>query len=243
MDIAVFTIFPSIIEGHAAESILGRAIERGRVRLEVVDIRDSACDRHRSVDDTVFGGGPGMVLRPDVVAAALDSHGAPGRRLFMSPAGRPLSQAFARELAGEDRLALLCGRYEGVDQRVLDSYEFEPVSIGDYVVAGGELAALVVVEAVTRLLPGVMGNVDSASSESFEDGLLEPPCYTRPAVWRGAAVPEVLLSGNHAAIAAWRRRAAIRRTAATRPDLLGSAGVSEDELRSAGVEPGTITRS
>jgi len=247
MRIDVFTLFPALVEAHAAESLLGRAVRDGLVELRVHDLRDHGIGRHRQVDDTVFGGGPGMVLRPDVVAASVQAAGAAAdaRRLVMSPAGRRLDQGLLHELAGAPSLALLCGRYEGIDERVIDAYGFEAVSIGDYVVAGGEVAAAVVVEGVARLLPGVMGNIESSRTESFEDGLLEPPTYTRPARWQDRTVPEVLLSGNHAAIAIWRRSESIRRTAARRPDLLCSAlaagVVSQAEVQEAiGAEAATI---
>lgn len=234
----VFTLFPDLSRAHAATSLLGRAVAEGLVAVEVHDMRDHGIGRHRQVDDTVFGGGPGMVLRPDVVAAALDAATPPqGRRLVLSPAGRRLDQQFLHELSTEDNVTLLCGRYEGIDQRVLDEYGFEAVSIGDYVVAGGEVAAMVVVEGVTRLVPGVMGSAASAWAESFEDGLLEPPVYTRPAQWRGRSVPGVLTSGDHAAVAAWRRAESVRLTVAARPDLvrdaLAAGLLSRDELEAA----------
>ena len=227
MRIDVLTIFPELITPHLSGSLLGRAVGAGVVDVVVTDVRDFGRGRHRQVDDTVFGGGPGMVLRADVVADAVESlaagaHG-PGRRIVLMPAGRPLTQALLRELAGEAHLVLLCGRYEGVDERALEECGFEAVSIGDYVIAGGELAALVVVEGVTRLLPGVMGNAESAAEESFEGGLLEAPAYTRPASWRGRDVPPVLLGGNHGAIAAWRRSAAVARTRERRPEVLDRA--------------------
>lgn len=231
----VFTIFPDLVRAHASTSLLGRASSAGLVAVEVHDLREHGIGRHRQVDDTVYGGGPGMVLRPDVVAAALDAAGPPpGRRVVLAPAGRRLDQQVLHELSAEEAVTLVCGRYEGIDQRVLDEYGFEAVSIGDYVVAGGEVAAMVVVEGVARLVPGVMGTPASAWIESFEDGLLEPPVYTRPAQWRGRSVPAVLTSGDHAAVAAWRRAEAVRVTASSRPDLvraaLAAGLVRRDEL-------------
>lgn len=251
MRIDVCTLFPDLVEAHAATSLVGRARRLGLVEVVAHDIRASAADRHRSVDDTPFGGGPGMVMRADVVGAAvqtaLDAGGSRRpRMLVMTPAGRRLDQASLHELATEDRIVVLCGRYEGVDERVVDEFGFEPVSIGDYVVAGGEVAAMVVVEGVVRLVPGVMGNEESAVVESHEDGLLEAPVYTRPPDWRGHGVPAVLRSGDHAAVARWRRTEALRRTAVHRPDLLRAAladgRVTPDDLAAAGVDPATITR-
>lgn len=220
----VFTIFPDLVRAHAGTSLLGRAGRDGLVEVRVHDIRDHGIGRHRQVDDTVFGGGPGMVLRPDVVAASVEAAALPrGRRIVLAAAGRRLDQQLLHELAGGPALALLCGRYEGIDQRVVDEHGFEAVSIGDYVLAGGEVAAMAVIEGVARLLPGVMGSAASAWVESFEDGLLEAPVYTRPATWRGRAVPSVLTSGDHAAVAAWRRTEAIRLTLRERPDLVQAA--------------------
>lgn len=214
----VWTLFPEMLPGPLGLSLAGRALERGVWSLDVRDIRAAATDRHRTVDDTPFGGGAGMVMRADVLDAAIGADD--DRPLFyMSPRGLPLTQARVRELAAGPGVRALCGRYEGVDQRVLDARGIEEVSIGDYVLAGGELPALVLLDACVRLLPGVMGAAESAGEESFSDGLLEYPQYTRPAEWRGMAVPEVLLSGHHGAIAAWRQDEAERITRARRPDL------------------------
>jgi tRNA (guanine37-N1)-methyltransferase len=216
----VLTIFPAMFPGPLGLSLAGKAMERGVWSLEVLDIRDFAQDRHRSVDDTPFGGGAGMVMRPDVVDGALASvEDRPGPVIYLSPRGRLLSQARARALAAQPGVTLLCGRYEGLDQRVLDAREIEEVSIGDYVLAGGELAAMVLIEAVIRLLPGVMSNEESAAEESFADHLLEYPHYTRPALWQGRAVPEVLTSGHHEEIRRWRKAQAERITKEHRPDL------------------------
>jgi tRNA (guanine37-N1)-methyltransferase len=217
----ILTIFPGIFEGSLRESLLGRAIREGVVDVRVHNIRDHATDRHRQVDDEPFGGGPGMVMKPEPVFAAVEALGSGSRRvLLLSPGGRQLDQALVRELAGEPWLVLVCGRYEGVDERVVEGLPAEEVSIGDYVLSGGEVPALVVLEAVTRLVPGVVGKEESLSSESFEDGGLDHPQYTRPREFRGMEVPEELLSGDHARIEEWRRRAAASKTKRNRPDLL-----------------------
>lgn len=222
------TIFPGYL-APAREALLGRAIERGLITFVVHDLRDWTHDVHRAVDDAPYGGGPGMVMRPQVWGEALDEvlAGEPPPRLVVpSPAGRPFTQRLAGELAAAPRLAFACGRYEGIDQRVLDDaaqrVAVDELSIGDYVLVGGEAAVLVMVEAIARLLPGVLGNPASAAQDSFSDGLLEGPCYTRPETWRGRAVPAVLRSGDHAAIARWRRDRALERTATRRPDLLAA---------------------
>jgi tRNA (guanine37-N1)-methyltransferase len=220
--IDVVTIFPGIFESPLRESLLGRAIGAGLVDVRVHDLRDATTDKHRQVDDESYGGGPGMVLKPEPVFAAIDSLGAGDRRtLLLSPAGRRLDQVLARELAAEPWLVLICGRYEGVDERVVEGLPAEELSIGDYVVAGGEVPALVVLEAVTRLVPGVIGRGESHEQDSFgEEGVLDHPHYTRPAEFRGMRVPETLLSGNHQEIERWRRAAALEKTRRNRPDLL-----------------------
>lgn len=218
----VLTLFPDMLPGPLALSLAGRALDRGVWTLDVRDIRAAATDRHRTVDDTPFGGGAGMVMRPDVLDAAIsDAVQAGDDRplIYLSPRGAPLTQARVRALAAGPGAALICGRYEGVDQRILDARGIEEVSVGDYVLSGGELPALVLLDACVRLLPGVMGAAESASEESFSAGLLEYPHYTRPAEWQGRAVPDILLSGHHGAIAAWRRDQAERITRARRPDL------------------------
>ena len=215
----VLTLFPDMFPGPLGYSLAGRAQAVGLWSLEATDLRAFATDRHRSVDDTPFGGGAGMVLRADVADAALASV-ADGRPMVaLTPRGRKFTQADARRLAAGPGAILLCGRYEGIDQRVIDARGLEEISIGDYVLSGGEPAALVLLDAAVRLLPGVMGAQESAEEESFSAGLLEYPHYTRPADWQGRHVPEVLLSGNHAAIAAWRRAEAERITRTRRPDL------------------------
>ena len=214
----VLTLFPEMLPGPLGLSLAGRALERGVWSLDVRDVREAGLGRHRAVDDAPFGGGAGMVMRPDVLDAAI---GAGDERplVYLSPRGAPLTQARVRALAAGPGVTLVCGRFEGVDQRVLDARGIEEVSAGDYVLSGGELAAMMLLDACVRLLPGVMGAADSAEDESFSHGLLEYPQYTRPAEWDGRTVPEVLLSGNHGAIAAWRPAAAEEITRVRRPDL------------------------
>ena len=216
---AVLTLFPDMFPGPLAQSLAGRALANGLWSLRATNIRDFATDKHRTVDDTPFGGGAGMVLRPDVVDAALAPllDGRPA--LCLTPRGRKFTQADAQRYAAASGLVLLCGRYEGVDQRVIDARHLEELSIGDFVLSGGELAALAVLDATVRLLPGVMGAAESATEESFSAGLLEYPHFTRPADWQGRRVPEVLLSGHHEAVAAWRQAEAERITRERRPDL------------------------
>jgi tRNA (guanine37-N1)-methyltransferase len=221
--IDVLTIFPEYFRGPFDASLLGRARVAGLLDVRVHDLRDYATDRHRTVDDLPFGGGAGMVLKPEpfftAVEALFGTVGARPRTLLLTPRGRTLTQPLVRALAAEPALLLLCGRYEGIDERVHDALASDEVSIGDYVLAGGEVAACVVIEAVTRLLPGVMGNDTSSTDESFSRGLLEYPQYTRPATYRELAVPDILLSGNHAAVDHWREEQAVARTKAVRPDL------------------------
>ncbi|MDF2372627.1 MAG: tRNA (guanosine(37)-N1)-methyltransferase TrmD [Rhizobiaceae bacterium] len=220
---SVLTLYPQMFPGHLEQSLSGRALERGDWSLEAVQIRDFAHDRHSSVDDTPAGGGAGMVLKADVLAKAIDHVSPPGDnrpRLLLSPRGKPLTQAKVRSLAEGEGVVLVCGRFEGVDQRAIEGRALEEVSIGDYILSGGEPAALVLLDAVIRLLPGVMGNDQSGLSESFEDGLLEYPHYTRPQIWEDRAIPEVLLSGNHKKIDAWRRAESEKLTAERRPDLV-----------------------
>ncbi|MGH9186327.1 MAG: tRNA (guanosine(37)-N1)-methyltransferase TrmD [Acidimicrobiales bacterium] len=230
MRIEVFTIFPVMIETFASESVLGRAREQGNLDIRVHDLRSAATDPHRSVDDAPFGGGAGMVLMPGPLFGAVEAVAPPRPLYYLSPAGRRFDQNVARELAGLDGFSLLCGRYEGVDERVREHLVDGELSIGDYVVAGGEVAAMVVLEAVGRLVPGVLGNDASAEDESFADGLLEYPQYTRPADFRGWEVPDVLRSGDHGRVARWRRAQAIARTVQLRPDLIAArGGLTADE--------------
>ena len=217
----VLTLFPEMFPGPLGISLAGRALAAGLWALEARDIRDQATDRHRSVDDTPAGGGPGMVLRADVVAAAIDAAGgAPDRpKLLMSPRGRPLTQSRVKELSAGPGPLIVCGRFEGVDQRVIDARGLEEVSVGDYVLSGGEIAAMALLDACVRLLPGVMGAPESGADESFSHGLLEYPHYTRPQAFEGRPIPDILLSGDHAKIAAWRRAEAEALTRERRPDL------------------------
>ena len=216
----VLTLYPEMFPGHLGQSMAGRALESGVWSLETVQIRDFAEGKHRSVDDTPAGGGAGMVMRADVLARAVDSVENPGPRLLLSPRGAPLTQARVRQLSQGSGVTLICGRFEGVDQRVIEARNLEEVSIGDYILSGGEPAALVLLDAIVRLLPGVMGNEASGISESFEGGLLEYPHYTKPPDFEGLTVPEVLISGNHKKIEEWRREKALALTKARRPDLL-----------------------
>ena len=220
----VLTLFPEMFPGPLGVSLAGKALASGVWALEARDIRDSATDRHRSVDDTPAGGGPGMVLRADILAAAIDAAAAaPDRpRLLMSPRGRPLTQSRVRQLAAGPGPLVICGRFEGVDQRVIEARQLEEVSIGDYVLSGGEIAAMALIDACVRLLPGVMGSAESASEESFADSLLEYPQYTRPQTFEGRPIPEILTSGDHAKVAAWRKAEAEALTRARRPDLWAS---------------------
>ena len=232
MRIDVVTIFPEVFPGALAVGVLGRARERGILDLGVWDLRAFSADRHRSVDDIPYGGGVGMVMKPEpfvlAVQAIQAAHPETPTVLLTSPQGRRFSQAYARGLAARPHLILLCGRYEGVDERVVGLLDAEEISIGDYVLSGGEIAAMVIIEAVVRLIPGAVGDAASVANDSFSRGLLDHPQYTRPAKYLGAAVPEVLLSGNHEGIRRWRTREAIRRTLARRPDLIDEAVLDEE---------------
>ncbi len=214
----VLTIFPEMMPGPLAYSLAGKALEAGIWRLETVDIRDFASDKHRSVDDAPFGGGPGMVMRPDVLDAAIDGAGGVGPLIHLSPRGRPLDQERVRELAMMPGIRLICGRFEGVDERVIEARAIEELSLGDFVLSGGEPAAIALIDACVRLLPGVVGCPETLAEESFAEGLLEYPHYTRPQTWQGRTVPEVLVSGDHGRIRAWRRAEAERLTRERRPD-------------------------
>jgi tRNA (guanine37-N1)-methyltransferase len=220
---SVLTIFPDMFPGPLAVSLCGKALTTGLWALDVIDIRDFATDKHRSVDDTPAGGGPGMVMKPDVLARAIDATATDARpRLLLSPRGIPLTQARVEALSRGPGAILICGRFEGIDERVIAGRDLEEVSIGDYVLSGGEIAALVLIDACVRLLAGVMGASDSAADESFTAGLLEYPHYTRPQMWEGRPIPEILISGDHAKVAAWRRAEAERLTRERRPDLWGA---------------------
>ena len=222
MRVDILTIFPAIFEGPLGESLLGRAIGDGVLDVRIHDIRDFATDAHRHVDDEPFGGGPGMVMKPGPIFAAVESLGPDrGRTIVLSPAGRRLDQPLVRELATESWLVLICGRYEGIDERVVEGLDADELSVGDYVLSGGEVPALVLLEAVTRLVPGVIGRAASHQRDSFGDeGLLDHPHYTRPRVFQEMAVPDVLVSGDHAEIERWRRDASLEKTRRNRPDLL-----------------------
>jgi tRNA (guanine37-N1)-methyltransferase len=219
----ILTLFPEQFPGLLGASLPGKALKDGIWQLETLDIRSFASDKHASVDDTPYGGGAGMVMRPDVMDAAIKGaeakFGPPARKIYLSPRGRVLCQAMVKELVQASPLLLVCGRYEGLDQRVIDAQGLEEVSLGDFVLAGGETAAMALIEACVRLLPGVVGNAATTEEESFEEGLLEYPHYTRPALWRDQAVPEVLMSGHHEKVKAWRRQQAEEITKARRPDL------------------------
>jgi tRNA (guanine37-N1)-methyltransferase len=235
MRIDVLTLFPETFDGPLRASILGRALSQGIASVQVHNIRDWATDRHQVVDDYAYGGGPGMVIKPEPLAASIEAvremASPPGRVVLLTPQGRLLTQAVVDELVQEERLILLCGHYEGVDERIREAFVDDEVSIGDYVLSGGEYAALVVIDAVIRRLPGTLGGADSLLEESHTDGLLEYPQYTRPSEFRGMKVPDILLSGNHPAVARWRRQQRVIRTARRRPDLLDKACLTEAERR------------
>jgi tRNA (guanine37-N1)-methyltransferase len=215
----VLTLFPEMLPGPLAHSLAGKALSGGIWHLETVDIRDFARDKHRSVDDAPFGGGPGMIMRPDVVDAAIAGAGEVGPLIHLSPRGKPIDQERVRALAAGAGVRLLCGRFEGIDERVLEARAAEELSLGDFVLSGGEPAAIALIDACVRLLPGVVGRAETLAEESFVEGLLEYPQYTRPQLWQGRGVPEVLVSGDHRRIAAWRRAEAERLTRERRPDL------------------------
>jgi len=233
MRIDVISLFPDLFEAPLKVSLLGKAIEQGLLDVNVTDPRDHTTDRHRSVDDTPYGGGPGMVMHCEPLFAAVESlkdRNSLERVILMSPRGRPLTQAIVQELAQAPDLVILCARYEGVDERVSDGLVTDEISVGDYVLSGGELPALVVIEAVSRMIPGVIGDWESVTSDSFYDGLLGPPQYTRPPEFRGMEVPQVLQDGHHAHIGRWRRKEALRRTKRWRPDLLVNRTDNDQEL-------------
>jgi tRNA (guanine37-N1)-methyltransferase len=232
----VLTIFPEMLPGPLAYSLAGKALKNGVWALDVVDIRDFATDRHRSVDDAPFGGGPGMVLRPDVLDAAIAGAGGVGPLINLSPRGKPLDQARVRDVAAGPGVRLICSRFEGVDERVLEENRVEEVSLGDFVLSGGEPAAIALLDACVRLLPGVIGTADALSEESFAEGLLEYPHYTRPAIWHGRTVPDTLVSGDHGRVRAWRRAQAELLTRQRRPDLWERYCAAEPEKAGSGQE-------
>ncbi|MBR2860692.1 MAG: tRNA (guanosine(37)-N1)-methyltransferase TrmD [Clostridia bacterium] len=232
MKISILTIFPEMIQPMVECSILGRAVKKGILEIEIVNIRDFSDSKHKNTDDYPFGGGVGMLMMPQPIFSALESVKTNGCvSIYMSPQGQTLTPEIAKELSTNEHLVILCGHYEGVDQRVLDNAIDREISIGDYVLTGGELAALVVVDAVSRFVDGVLGSVDSAYEDSFSDGLLEAPQYTRPADYNGLKVPEVLLSGNHAKITLWQREMQLRTTLKKRPDLLKTAQLSDEDVK------------
>lgn len=224
MKFQILNLFPEMFPGPLGHSLPGRALKDGIWKLDTVNIRDFAIDKHSTVDDTPYGGGAGMVMRPNVIDAAIrgaeQKFGKPARKIYLSPRGKVLNQALVKELAASQSLLLLCGRYEGIDERVIEAQQLEEISLGDFVLAGGELAAMALIEACVRLLPGVVGNAETPKEESFEQGLLEYPHYTRPAIWEGRAVPDVLVSGHHENVRKWRRKKAEEITKQRRPDLI-----------------------
>ena len=219
MKVKVLTIFPELFPGFLGYSLTGRALKEGLWAMETVNIMDYAFDKHGSVDDTPCGGGAGMIMRPDVLGAAIKANYNGGRIIYMSPRGKPLTQTLVHELSSETDMTIICGRFEGIDERVIEAFNIEEISIGDYVLTGGEQAAQIMLDAVVRLIPGVLGNTESLEDESFETGLLEHPQYTRPVVWEDRKVPEVLMSGHHQNIAKWRKEKALELTKEKRPDL------------------------
>jgi tRNA (guanine37-N1)-methyltransferase len=228
----ILTLFPDMFSSPLRGSILGKAIEKGIIQIRTINIRDFSLDKHQVVDDSPYGGGQGMVMKVEPIARAIESVKSQNpsvRTIYLTPQGKPFSQDLARKLSTQPHLILLCGRYEGVDERVRELFIDEEISIGDYVLTGGELAAMVLIDAVSRLIPGVLGSDRSAEEDSFFNFLLEYPQYTRPFDFRGRCVPEVLLSGNHSAIALWRRKEALKRTSLKRPDLLAKANLSEED--------------
>jgi len=216
----ILTIFPEIFPGFLGYSLTGRALNEGIWQLQTVNIRDYAFDKHGSVDDTPCGGGAGMIMRPDVLGEAIEHNYDGGKIIYMSPKGKPLTQKKVHELSQEDNLTIICGRFEGIDERVIEEYNIEEISIGDYILTGGEQAAMIMLDAIVRLLPGVLGNSASTENESFEGNLLEYPQYTRPIEWKGRKVPDILMSGHHENVAKWQKEQALQITKERRPDLL-----------------------
>ena len=234
MRIDILNLFPNMFSSPLRESILGRAVEKGLLQIQTINIRDFTLDKHQVVDDAPYGGGQGMVMKVEPIARAIESVKAQNpsaRTIYLTPQGKPFHQDLARRLSTQSHLILLCGRYEGIDERVRELFIDEEISIGDYVLTGGELAAMVLVDAVSRFIPGVLGSDRSAEDDSFFNFLLEYPQYTRPSDFRGSCVPEVLLSGNHSAISIWRKKEALRRTSLRRPDLLVKANLSDEDKK------------
>lgn len=216
----ILTIFPEVFPGFLGFSLTGRALNEGIWQMQTVNIRDYAFDKHGSVDDTPCGGGAGMIMRPDVLGEAIEHNYDGGKIIYMSPKGKPLTQQKVKELSQAENLTIVCGRFEGIDERVIEEYNIEEISIGDYILTGGEQAAMIMLDAIVRLLPGVLGNSASTENESFEDNLLEYPQYTRPVEWKGRKVPEILMSGHHENVAKWQKEQALQITKERRPDLL-----------------------
>src|SRR3989304_1213596 len=234
MKFDILTLFPNMFSSPLQESILGKAIEKGLIQIQTINIRDFTLDKHQVADDSPYGGGQGMVMKVEPIARAIESaksQNPSARTVYLPPRGKPFNQDLARRLSTRHHLILLCGRYEGVDERARELFIDEEISIGDYVLTGGELAAMVLIDAVSRFIPGVLGSDRSAEEDSFFNSLLEYPQYTRPFSFRGSCVPEVLLSGNHAAISLWRRKEALRRTSSRRPDLLVKANLTEEDKK------------
>jgi tRNA (guanine37-N1)-methyltransferase len=234
MKFDILTLFPNMFSSPLRESILGKAIEKGLIQIRTINIRDFTSDKHQVVDDTPYGGGQGMVMKVEPIALAIESvktQNPSAWTIYLTPQGKPLHQDLARRLSTQPHLILICGRYEGVDERVREFFIDEEISIGDYVLTGGELAAMVLIDAVSRFIPGVLGSDRSAAEDSFYNSLLEYPQYTRPPNFKGHCVPEVLLSGNHSAIFLWRRKEALRRTSLRRPDLLGKANLTGEDKK------------
>ena len=234
MKFDILTLFPKMFSSPLQESILGKAIEKGLIQIRTINIRDFTTDKHHVVDDTPYGGGQGMVMKVEPIARAIESiksQNPSAWTIYLTPQGKPFNQEMALRLSSKSHLILLCGRYEGVDERVKELFVDEEISIGDYVLTGGELAAMVIIDTVSRLLPGVLGSDRSAVEDSFFNSLLEYPQYTRPSNFRGSEVPEVLLSGNHTAVSLWRRREALKRTSIRRPDLLAKAQLSSEDKK------------
>jgi tRNA (guanine37-N1)-methyltransferase len=230
----ILTLFPNMFSSPLQESILGKAIEKGLIQIRTINIRDFTLDKHQVADDSPYGGGQGMVMKVEPIARAIESaksQNPSARAVYLTPQGKPFNQDLARRLSTQPHLILLCGRYEGVDERARELFIDEEISIGDYVLTGGELAAMVLVDAVSRFIPGVLGSDRSAEDDSFFNSLLEYPQYTRPSDFRGSGVPEVLLSGNHSAISIWRKKEALRRTSLRRPDLLAKANLSDEDKK------------
>ncbi len=219
LNVKILTLFPDVFPGVLASSISGKALKAGTLSIEAINIRDYATDKHKTVDDTPFGGGAGMVMKPDVIASAIRSNHKTGKLIYLTPRGKTFNQAMAYELANENNLTILCGHYEGIDERILDTFDIEEISVGDFILSGGEVASLLMLDAIIRLIPGVIGKEESHLEDSYSSGLLEYPQYTKPSVWEDKQIPEILLSGHHENIKKWRHEKALEITKQRRPDL------------------------